>query len=71
VDERFNRTLKEEFIAMGNATADVVSFNRNLTEWLIEYAFVRPHQTLGYDTPWEFYQKTNKVLPMYPSRTRD
>jgi len=70
VDERFNRTLKEEFIAMGNAAADAVSFNRNLTEWLIEYAFVRPHQTLGCDTPWEFYQKTNKVLPMYPSRTR-
>lgn len=69
VDERFNRTLKEEFIDLGNFHADPVQFNKELTEWLIEYVFVRPHQSLGYDTPWQFYQKTNKVLPMYPSRT--
>jgi len=69
MDERFNRTLKEEFIQLGNMTDDTVRFNHNLTEWLIEYMFVRPHQSLGYDTPWEFYSKTNKVLPMYPSRT--
>ena len=69
VDERFNRTLKDEFIALGNFNPDPVQFNKELTEWLIEYVFVRPHETLGYDTPWQFYQKTNKVLPMYPSRT--
>ena len=69
VDERFNRTLQEEFIALGNLIPDPVPFNQRLTEWLIEYTFVRPHQTLGYDTPWEFYQKTSKVLPMYSSRT--
>lgn len=78
VDERFNKTLKEEFIQLGNYTDDVVTFNQRLTEWLIEYAFVRPHQALGYDTPWEFYQKTAKVLPagrqvlpMYSSRTHN
>jgi len=69
VDERFNRTLQDEFIALGNFNPDPVQFNRQLTEWLIEYVFVRPHETLGYDTPWQCYQKTNKVLPMYPSRT--
>lgn len=69
--ERFNRTLQEEFIALGNFTTDPVKFNHNLTEWLVEYAFVRPHQSLGYSTPWEFYQKTAKVLPMYSSRTLD
>ena len=69
IDERFNRTLKDEFIALGNFNPDPVQFNKQLTEWLIEYVFVRPHEALGYDTPWEFYQKTNKVLPMYPSRT--
>jgi len=67
--ERFNRTLKEEFIALGNFNPDPVQFNKALTEWLIEFIFVRPHQALGYDTPWEFYQKTAKVLPMYSSRT--
>jgi transposase InsO family protein len=70
MDERFNRTLQEEFIALGNLIPDPVQFNQRLTEWLIEYTFVRPHQALGYDTPWEFYQKTAKVLPMYSSRTR-
>jgi transposase InsO family protein len=70
VSERFNRTLKEEFIDLGNFTPDPVLFNQSLTEWLIDYAFVRPHQSLGYDTPWQFYSKTAKVLPMYSSRTR-
>lgn len=70
IDERFNRTLKEEFVQLGNFTPDPTRFNQNLTEWLIEYSFVRPHQALGYLTPWEFYQKTAKVLPMYSSRTR-
>lgn len=70
VDERFNRTLEEEFIQLGHFTPDPVLFNQRLTEWLIEYTFVRPHQTLGYDTPWEFYQRSAKVLPMYSSRTR-
>jgi transposase InsO family protein len=108
VNERFNRTVKEEFLDLGNFTPDPNVFNPKLTEWLIEYAFTplevahrwrhvhrwktevgftspvygnstdiaglltgftRPHQTLGYDTPWEFYQKTAKVLPMYSSRT--
>ena len=70
VNERFNKTIKEEFIAMGNMTVNVSRFNHHLTEWLIEYAFVRPHQSLGYDTPWEYYAKANKLLPMYSSRTQ-
>lgn len=69
VNERFNRTLKDEFLALGNFNPDPVLFNKELTEWLVECVFVRPHQALGYDTPWQFYQKINKVLPMYPSRT--
>jgi transposase InsO family protein len=35
VNERFNRTIQEEFINLGNMTADTVEFNRKLTEWLI------------------------------------
>ena len=69
MDERFNRTLKEEFLALGHFNPDPLLFNKDLTEWLIEFVFVRPHQALGYDTPWQFYQRTAKVLPMYPSRT--
>src|SRR3989344_3101706 len=68
-DERFNRTLQDEFIALGNMTADCDVFNRKLTEWLIEYNFKRPHQTLGYEVPVEYHYKYQKVSPMYPSST--
>lgn len=69
VDERFNRTLKEEFIQMGNLTYDVDVFNQRLTEWLIEYNFKRPHQSLDYMPPINFHYKYHKVLPMYPAST--
>lgn len=70
-NERFNRTLADEFIAMGHMTIDPVEFNRQLTEWIIEYNFKRPHQALGYSTPINFVFKRspNLVLPMSPSST--
>ena len=71
VCERFNRTLKEEFISLGNMTTNVDVFNRKLTEWLIEYNFERPHQSLDYLAPIEFIQKYSKVLPMWSSNTED
>lgn len=64
-NERFNRTLQEEFIALGNYHSDPEIFNRKLTEWLIEYNFKRPHTALNYQTPLEF----SKKLPMYSSCT--
>lgn len=64
-NERFNRTLQEEFIDLGNFHCDPDIFNKNMTEWLIEYNFNRPHQSLGYKTPMEH----SKVLPMYSSST--
>lgn len=71
VDERFNRTLQDEFISLGHLTSDCGIFNRELTEWLIEYNFNRPHQTLNYLTPIQFESNYSKVLPMYPSSTID
>jgi transposase InsO family protein len=69
VNERFNRTIQEEFIALGNMTDDVKYFNQKLTEWLIHYNFQRPHQSLDYMSPINFSYKYHKVLPMYPSST--
>jgi len=69
VNERFNRTLEDEFINLGNFTTDVVKFNNHLTDWLIEYNFNRPHQALNYETPIKFNNSV-KVLPMYSSRTK-
>jgi len=68
--EKFNQTLRQEFIDLGNFTPDCHEFNRLLTEWLIEYNFVRPHQALGYIAPIQFTEKTLKVLPMWPSRAK-
>ena len=67
VSEKFNQTLQQEFIDLGNFTPDVTIFNKNLTEWLIIYNFKRSHQTLGYKTPIQFTEKTLKVLPMWSS----
>ena len=68
-NERFNRTLQEEFIQLGNHILDPEIFNRNLTEWLIEYNYFRPHESLGYVTPMCFIQKQKVLLPMYSSCT--
>ena len=67
VNENFNGTLKKEFLRFGNFHPDPVQFNKQITEYLITHTFIRPHQALGYDTPWEFYQKTAKVLLMSQS----
>jgi len=70
MNERFNRTLKEEFIQLGNFYPEPELLNPQLTEWLVEYNFNRPHQALGYLTPMEFLNDYQKLLPMYPSSTR-
>lgn len=62
-NERFNQTLETEFIDLGNFTTDATKFNKNFTEWLIEYNFHRPHKSLNYKTPMEY----SKVLPMCSS----
>lgn len=69
VNERFNQTLEREFIQLSNFTTDIPKFNQKLTEWLIEYNFRRPHQTLGYIAPINFEVKYIKLLPRYPSDT--
>jgi transposase InsO family protein len=54
---------------MGNMTTETTEFNRRLTEWLIEYNFRRPHQSLGYLSPINFIYRHQRLLPMYPSST--
>ncbi len=69
--ERFNRTLREEFIDFGYATTVVADFNADLLQWLEHYNFERPHQTLGYLTPMAYAEQTAGVVPMYANSTRD
>jgi len=74
--ERFNETLEYEWLYDGNLDFDCNRFNKNLTSWLIEYNFNRPHQSLDYFTPMEYIERElmkacsmKKVLPMYSALT--
>jgi transposase InsO family protein len=69
VCERFNRTLQDEFIGRGHGYSDPAVFNRDLTDWLVEYDFHRPHTALGYLTPIKVACSHPKVLPITPSHT--
>jgi len=68
-NERFNQTLKNEFLNWGNFHPDPKIFNQRLTDWLIEYNSIRPHQSLNYLTPLEFAEKTMHLSTMWSSST--
>ena len=70
-NERFNRTLREEFLNQGNFNRDIVILNKKITDWLIEYNSIRPHQSLNYLTPLEYVEKTMNLSTMYSSSTKD
>src|SRR3972149_10306258 len=69
--ERFNWTVQDEWLSLSETGLDDIDVsNKDLTNWLIEYNNVRPHQTLDYLTPLEYaYQKFPEVLPMCPAST--
>ena len=69
--ERFNWTIQDEWLSRSEAGLDDIrEGNLDLTEWLIEYNNVRPHESLDYLTPLEYAQKYYfNVLPMTPART--
>ena len=68
-NERFNRTLKEEFLNWGNFHPDTSVFNKKLTNWLVEYNSIRPHESLNYLTPLEYSEKTMGLSTMWSSGT--
>jgi len=69
-NERFNRTFREEFLIWGNFNKDTNIFNNKITNWLIEYNSIRPHQSLNYLTPLQFAEKSLKVSTMWSSSTK-
>jgi len=66
--ERVIGTIEREFIQQGKLATNVKDQQRLIDKWLDEYHNFRPHQSLGYLTPNEYYQsvigKTINVLPM-------
>jgi transposase InsO family protein len=69
--ERFNWTVQDEWLSLSETGLDNIDdANKDLTNWLIEYNNVRPHETLDYQTPLSYaYQKFPEVLPMTPAST--
>lgn len=69
--ERFNWTIQDEWLSLSEAgLEDVEKANDDLTDWLVEYNSVRPHQTLDYQTPLAYAQQHYfKVLPMWSAST--
>ncbi len=67
--ERFNQTLQYEWLKDGNFTPDVNLFNSHLKDFIIEYNFKRPHETLNYLTPIQFAVKYRQLSERYSSST--
>jgi len=55
--ERSNRTHREEFYEVQDIETSLEGHNRQLEEWHKTYNYIRPHQSLRYLTPNEFYQR--------------
>jgi putative transposase len=68
-NERFNRTFREEFLKQGNFHKNIDVFNNKITDWLVEYNSVRPHQSLNYLTPLHFAQISRNLSTMWSSHT--
>ena len=76
--ERAQRTHTEEFYECCSAVPTVAALGTALREWERTYNEIRPHQSLGYLTPkqfWEAYQRDAKAalaaLPKRKSRRKE
>jgi len=69
--ERFNWTVQDEWLSLSETGLDdIPAANHDLTDWLVEYNSVRPHESLDYQTPLEYAQENYfKVLPMWSAST--
>ncbi|WP_251005891.1 integrase core domain-containing protein, partial [Escherichia coli] len=69
--ERFNRTLREQFIEFNKILLfeDLALFNQKLAEYLVLYNSKRPHKALALMTPVEYILKENKNCNMWWTHT--
>jgi transposase InsO family protein len=69
-----NETLEYEWLYNFNLSLAPEELNPRLTEWLMEYKFNRPHQSLVGLAPVEYIEKElakirSPVLPMWSTMT--
>lgn len=67
--ERANRTHREEFYEVYDVDLDLEEHNRQLAHWEHVYNYIRPHESLDYLTPYQYYRQwkrgpRQKALPM-------
>ncbi len=58
--ERAHRTHTEEFYEVTDNSFELEDLRRELLEWEATYNQVRPHQSLGYLTPYQFLSQNRK-----------
>jgi transposase InsO family protein len=64
--ERAHRTHTEEFYEITDSSFDLADIRQQLLQWEHIYNTIRPHQSLGYLTPFKFVNKEErrKVSPI-------
>lgn len=68
--ERFNWTVQDEWLSMSYYGLDDIDLaNKDLTDFLVEYNEIRPHESLDYLTPLEYTTNIFEVSPMWSSST--
>jgi len=60
--ERAHRTHTEEFYEVTDSTFEVADLRQSLLQWELKYNTVRPHQALGYLTPFKFLEQQRKEV---------
>ena len=69
--ERFNRTLREEFIDLtGVLIKEKEEFDNLLINWLVYYNSKRPHLALNLKAPLQYMLDNYKMSLMYLTNTR-
>lgn len=68
--ERFNWTIQDEWLSVSDVGLDDIGkANLDLTNWLVVYNNLRPHESLDYMTPLSYAIQNFKVSPMWSSST--
>lgn len=67
--ERSNRTHREEFYEVYDVDLNLEEHNKQLAKWEHTYNYIRPHESLDYLTPYQYYRQwkrdsRQKALPM-------
>ena len=69
--ERMIKTLTYEWLNDGHCCKNLIEFNQELTEFMIIYNTIRPHQTLNYLTPMEYIEQSCLLSKRSSSSTSD